>query len=413
VDRALGQAAEHWAIGTQVPPMHKLRGVVRRVATPAAKALLRLAQLITRDQRDFNGSVLQALQHLRGIIAGQLDETRRTLSTEMQAMRSALGDSITFEQLESERTAREAGLGKLLTQHEAQRGLIETQARALEALRTELQQSKERLKVEEGRREEVQRGLVLQERRLTVLIEEARRRLPGPLEPAQVQALVSEGQKMRERLYPSFEDAFRGGPDEIRDRLRSYLPLLREAHAGAPKRPILDLGCGRGEFLRLLGDEGLEAAGVDLNDEMVERSRAAGLKVELADAIAHLRSLPDESLGAVTAIHLIEHLPLEAILSVFEECARVLAPGGLAIFETPNPENILVGACNFYMDPTHIRPLHPSTMRFLAEARGLVRVRVDYFRPMSAPELDNGPVAGWIREKLLGPQDYAVVGYRA
>jgi hypothetical protein len=91
----------------------------------------------------------------------------------------------------------------------------------------------------------------------------------------------------------------------------------------------------------------------------------------------------------------------------------VLKPGGIALFETPNPENVLVGACNFYMDPTHIRPLHPSTMRYLAEARGLTRVRIEYFRPMSVPALEGTPGTKWIKENMLGAQDYAVIGYRA
>jgi Methylase involved in ubiquinone/menaquinone biosynthesis len=225
--------------------------------------------------------------------------------------------------------------------------------------------------------------------------------------------MVTEGRKMRESLYPAFEDAFRGSPAEIQGRLEAYLPVLREAHAGEPNRTIVDLGSGRGEFLDLLATHGLEAIGVELNEEMVERSRVRRLKVESGDAVAYLRALPDESVGAVTAIHVIEHLPLEAILSVFEECARVLKPGGVAIFETPNPENVLVGACNFYIDPTHIRPLHPSSMRFLAEARGLVRVRVEFFRPMQVPELEAGPAFEWLRRTLLGPQDYAVIGHRA
>jgi len=383
--------------------MHKLHGLLRLLATPTAKALLRAAQLITRDQRDFNGATLQALQQLRGLLGPHLDEARR----ELQTMRA----EVTRDQ--KEREGLQATLDSLVAENDAQRRLVEAQTRALDAVRAELRDSTERLKNEIVRREDLHRGLVLQERRLTVLIEEARRRLPGPLEPSQVEVLASEGRKMREGMYPSFEDAFRGSSEEIQGRLRAYLPWLREAHAGEAKRPILDLGCGRGELLMLLREEGLEGMGVDLNDEMVERSRAAGLKVERGDAISYLRSLPDSSVGAVTAIHVIEHIPLEANLALFEECARVLKPGGIAIFETPNPENIVVGACNFYMDPTHLRPLHPSTMRYLAEARGLVRVRVEYFRPMAVPELGPAPLTEWVRTKLLGPQDYAVVGYRA
>jgi O-antigen chain-terminating methyltransferase len=398
IDRALARASERWAVGAHVPPMHNLKGLLRKLATPAAKGVLRMAQLITRDQRDFNEAVLHAIRQVRALLPAQLEELKRTL--ELEAQKSA-----TLNQLEDERRERESELARLRAENQAQRGV-------LEALRAELLQLDRRLKDEVTRREEVRHGLVLQEGRLTVLIEEARRRLPAPLDSSQLQMFAAEGQKLREALYPAFEDAFRGTPDEIRLRLGAYLPLLREAKAGEPHRPIVDIGCGRGELLDLLAENGLEAIGVDINDEMLERARARGLKVAKGDAVSHLRALPDASLGAVTAIHVIEHLPIEAVLVVFEECARVLRPGGIAIFETPNPENVLVGACNFYMDPTHIRPLHPSTMRYLAEARGLTRVRVEYFRPMSVPALEGTPGTEWIKEKLLGPQDYAVIGYR-
>jgi SAM-dependent methyltransferase len=396
IDRALARASEHWAVGAHVPPMHNLKGLLRKLATPAAKGMLRMAQLITRDQRDFNEAVLHAIRQVREVLPAQLGELKRTLVLEAQ-------QSAALNQLNDEK--RESELALVRAENQAQRGV-------LEALRAEFLQLDRRLKDEVMRREEVRHGLVLQEGRLTVLLEEARRRLPAPLDPSQLQMFAAEGQKLREALYPAFEDAFRGTTDEIRLRLAAYLPLLREAKAGDPHRPIVDIGCGRGELLDLLAENGLEAIGVDINDEMLERARARGLKVAKGDAVSHLRALPDASLGAVTAIHVIEHLPFETILVVFEECARVLKPGGIAIFETPNPENVLVGACNFYIDPTHIRPLPPSTMRFIAEARGLTRVRVEYFRPMSVPALEGVPGTEWIKEKLLGPQDYAVIGYR-
>jgi SAM-dependent methyltransferase len=418
LDRALARASESWAVGTRVPPMHKLKGLFRMVATPAAKAILRMAELVTRDQRDFNEAMLHALRQARETLAGQGPAIGEQVTEQVQRRFDELQRTVAME-IEEEQSKRGPELAKLRADAEshkatllAQGTLLDEQRRVLEALRGELSQLNARLKDEAARGDHLRHGLVLQERRLTLLIEEARRRLPAPLDGSQLQTFVAEGQKLRDALYPAFEDAFRGSMEEIRLRLAAYLPSLREANAGSAGRPIVDIGCGRGEFLDLLRENSLEAMGIDTNEEMVARACSSGLEVIRADALEHLRALPDASLGGVTAIHVIEHLPLEAILVLFEECARVLKPGGIAIFETPNPENVLVGACNFYMDPTHIRPLHPSTMQYLAEARGLTRVRVEYFRPTSAPVLEGSPATEWIKNTMLGPQDYAVVGYR-
>ena len=258
--------------------------------------------------------------------------------------------------------------------------------------------------------------VILQERRLTMLLEEARKRLPAAWDQAQLQTVADEAQHVLDALYGAFEDQFRGTRAEIKERLGVYLALLRQAQLGAATRPILDVGCGRGEWLELLHEEGLWGQGVDRNRVLVEQCRRRGLTVVESDALRYLRSLPDASVGAVTGFHIIEHLALEELIKLLDETVRVLRAGGVAIFETPNPRNVLVGSHTFYLDPTHRNPLPSAVMQFLAEARGLCRVEILELHPcpkashVQDADLD---VAKRFNEYFYGPQDYAVIGWKA
>ncbi len=212
-------------------------------------------------------------------------------------------------------------------------------------------------------------------------------------------------------LYLTFENQFRGSRSAIKERVRFYLPAVREVAAGTPARPILDLGCGRGEWLELLGEEGLETHGVDLNRMMVAECAERGLNVTGADALEYLRSLADASQGAVTGFHIIEHLPLETLVALIAETRRVLHPGGLAIFESPNCKNLMVGASNFNIDPTHRNPVYPETARFMLSAHGFERLEIAYLSPVDTSAVaDVETVHPIMRELLYGPQDFAVLG---
>ncbi|HLX29238.1 MAG TPA: methyltransferase domain-containing protein [Casimicrobiaceae bacterium] len=220
---------------------------------------------------------------------------------------------------------------------------------------------------------------------------------------------------MPEGFYVAFEDRFRGTRENVKGKLSVYLPLVQAAGAGGADAPILDVGCGRGEWLELLNEHGLVASGVDTNDVAIAGCRARGLSVDSGDGIDHLRAQPAESLGAVTAIHVIEHLPFERVLELFDESKRALRSGGIAIFETPNPENLVVGACNFYSDPTHDRPLPPEPLQFILESRGFERVEIMRLHPdHSPPELGNLPeaVAAAMAQRFFGPRDYALIAYK-
>ncbi|MDZ7962342.1 MAG: class I SAM-dependent methyltransferase [Aulosira sp. DedQUE10] len=255
--------------------------------------------------------------------------------------------------------------------------------------------------------------LIQQKRLITMFLEESKKRLPEPFSQEQLQSFVNEDQHLLDGFYVAFEDEFRGKREEILNRLKVYLPLIEKTKVGNPDSPILDVGCGRGEWLELLQESGYTAKGLDINTVMVEQSRSRGFDVIEADVMHYLQSLPDSSLGAVTGFHIIEHLNFPILMKFISEVVRTLKPGGLAVFETPNPQNILVGSCNFYFDPTHHHPLPSALTKFMLEMQGLSEVRVIDLHPYPETDKVGGcELAEKFNNYFYGPQDYAVVGYK-
>jgi SAM-dependent methyltransferase len=164
-------------------------------------------------------------------------------------------------------------------------------------------------------------------------------------------------------VYRGFEDIFRGSEEFIRQRQRLYIDVI-----GA-REPVLDVGCGRGEFLDLLKEAGIEARGVDIDEGMVEHCREKGHDVELADANAYLERQADDSLGAIFAAQVIEHLPYEELVRFFSLAGAKLAPGAVFIAETVNPHS-LPALKAFWVDPTHRNPIFPEVAAALARLAG-------------------------------------------
>ena len=255
--------------------------------------------------------------------------------------------------------------------------------------------------------------LMQQKRLISLFLEEARQRLPEPFNQEQLQTFASEEEHLLNSFYVAFEDHFRGTREDISDRLKVYLPLIEKANVGTPDAPILDVGCGRGEWLELLKESGYISRGLDINRFMVEQCQARGLETIEADVINYLQSLPENSLGAITGFHIIEHLPFKTLMRLFSETVRVLKPQGLVIFETPNPDNVLVGSNTFYLDPTHIHPLPSATIKFMAEMFGLYDTQVITLHPYPEnAKVDGQGIAERFNDHFYGPQDYAFLGYK-
>jgi SAM-dependent methyltransferase len=239
---------------------------------------------------------------------------------------------------------------------------------------------------------------------------------------AQLTELSRELGTDHEGLYQELEDEFRGTRQAIRDKLSPYVADLA---ALPPGGPVVDVGCGRGEWLELLAAEGIEAYGVDLNQVVVDRCRARGLDVRAGDALVHLRQVDPGSVRAVTSFHVVEHLGLDTLVGLIDAALVALAPGGLLVFETPNPTNVIVGAASFYLDPTHLKPLHPQFLEFLVRSRGFAEVEGRYLNPAGIPGLalaDLDPAADPARNQqlvdhlnwaLTGPLDFGIVARKA
>lgn len=284
---------------------------------------------------------------------------------------------------------------------------------------TRIARAAESLRQQEGRIRNAERlaaasrdELTDQRRRLSLLLETVKRETP--LDAGQIAVIDEQQDHLLDALYVEFEARFRGSREMIRERQRAHLPLMIEAGAGTPARKIVDVGAGRGEWLELLKSEGLDAVGVDSNEAMVSSCRELGLDCIIGDAVAELAKLPAGSVGAVTGFHIIEHLPFRVMVALFDECVRVLATGGVVLFETPNPANLQVASRWFYLDPTHRNPLPGEMVAMIAEARGLSRVRIQPLHPADGSfDAADQALGRQLDALFYGPQDYALIGSKA
>jgi SAM-dependent methyltransferase len=213
-------------------------------------------------------------------------------------------------------------------------------------------------------------------------------------------------------FYSDFESKFRGKREDIKTRQKVYLSYLTTDDNKLKQKPVFDIGCGRGEWLELLTESGIAATGVDVNTQFVRDNKRQGLSVVLSDAVEFLRSQPNESARAITGFHIIEHLPFTTLLALLDQSLRVLAPAGIAIFETPNPENLITASHKFYFDPTHIRPIPPSFADYLLRQRGFDRVEILRLHEDTGAErneVDNL----FLKNLLFGPRDYGVIAYKS
>ncbi len=377
----------------QVPPRPP---TLRASMSGALVSLLhRLTFWYTPPLQQTIGGLVNSLEDTVRCLENMLADQARALHQE-QAHRVALQESWQRE-LQQERGATLDLENIVREQADTSRQFQEDRVSREEELAGQLQRAEERLQL-------LRRELLDQSRRVAKLLDEAH---PGtPSTPA-----VQHASTNLEALHAAFEYEIRGTRVERQERLKAYLPSIpRDA-------TVLDLGCGRGEWLELLRGDGISAHGVDANRLMVEECRERQLEAERADVLDYLARTGDASLGAVTAFHLIEHLPLHDLVRLLDEVARVLQPGGVVIFETPNPDNVLVGSRDFYLDPTHRHPIPSETLKALMEDRGLQPGQVLSLNPCDPstrlPGEEDSLVIRRFNQYFYWPRDYGVVGKKA
>ncbi|MCU1273178.1 MAG: Methyltransferase type 11 [Bryobacterales bacterium] len=204
--------------------------------------------------------------------------------------------------------------------------------------------------------------------------------------------------------YGRFAERFRGPEEYVKSGQKFYLPYF----AGAQE--VLDIGCGRGEFLELMREAGVPARGIDLSHESVDLCRRKGLQAEVADLFAHLESLADASLDGIFSAQVVEHLPPNRLPEMIRLAAQKLRRGGVLAIETPNPECLAIFATHFYLDPTHTRPIPQALLAFYMEEYGIGRIETHY----RSPALDSMPALAALpedfRTAFFGGLDYAIIG---
>lgn len=213
---------------------------------------------------------------------------------------------------------------------------------------------------------------------------------------------------MTDNFYHAFEEKYRGSRELIKSRQTAYAPYIELIKAKGGELRALDLGCGRGEWLELLGEWGLKAEGVDLDVAMLEVCYQMGLSVRKDNALTVLENTPAASLDIVSGFHIAEHFDFSDLVALVKNAFKALKPGGLLILETPNSENINVATSSFYLDPTHRNPIPAQLLKFLFQYAGFdavreVRLNADF----------QGGVDKWISlHDVVGgvSRDYGVIG---
>lgn len=365
----------------------EIRAAVRKTtggepARPAAAAY-------TEQEENVRAALRRAEEHL----TPSVPEGVRLLGAKrlaLRALRFLWRDQTSFNALMVE------SAGALVQELSRQRVVLESARRELADRRRELRTDLDRWNEAWERRAAIQDG------RLAIL--EA-----APARASPSQAIASEPAALPPGVYSLFEERFRGSPEDVAQKQGFYLSLLKDLPG-----PVFDVGCGRGEFLRLLAARGIPASGVEFNPIAVSACRESGLQVEEGDGLATLASQPSASLGAVVAFQVVEHWTPPTTFAFLREARRALAPRGVLIAETINTDS-LSALKTFFLDPSHVRPVPPEALRFLAEAAGFMQARIEYRAPLPETErlAESSENEIKLNRLLFGPQDYALVAYVA
>ena len=390
----------------------RIKRFMRTILAPYHRAIF-------ARQAEFNSNVVGLMTELLQTLQRTRSEYASTIETLQSRLEILQADQNTQARQASTQAQELAGLNARLeilrTEQEITIGQLEKLTGSLDGKHGDLL----------VRLEELRQEATLQKRRLELILSELRRKIGD--EGESLQRVASMKDRLMDHSYFLFENKYRLSREEIRKRQEIYVPLFKERLAsgehesGIVPSVILDVGCGRGEFIELLRENRIPAKGIDLNEDMVYSCKERGLDVEQANALDYLRSQPDDSLGGVFACQVIEHLPVDEMIELIKLCYQKMEKGGRAVFETVNPLSLVVSATNFYMDFSHVRQVHPAALQFLSKAVGFISTEIKFLSPypddsmLRIPESDDA-TSQQINENfkqlndiLFGYQDYALI----
>ena len=395
-------------------PFVSHRRILGSLVLATKKAIRKLLAPILDRQVAYNAASTRVATYLKDWIEAQgqiSDRLRKDVAALEARLRAEMLAAESRLSRLSEALAAQAPINKALLARQAAMGEeLGAQSRALQDLKQSSVAARERIS--------------RSERTLRRALDASQTHPPqenGPRSPARERTSVAlaVAEHKPEFDYSGFEERFRGSEEQIKERQRIYVSYFEG------QDNVVDVGCGRGEFLELMREHGIRARGVDLDLDMILLCREKGLDVSADDAFAYLAALADGSLGGVFAAQVIEHLHPLRVIELVNLCHRKLGPGGVLILETPNPKCLMVFADIFYKDPSHVQPAHPDTMQFLFEALNFHQVELRFLGPvdpfmriplLQAPGADFGRFNEGIdrlNTLLFGFQEYAVIGRKS
>ena len=371
--------------------------------------LLRVARELARSRDDLAGRLDGAVTELRG----DLEETAETQSDMLRhwgEWRPAFEEKLSkteiyflhaVRDMEAELREREETFRTdWLTLHKNYEASLQG---ASEEIQQKLWRDLENLKTEQASM--IQTELRVLRRKLATV----------PAAPAPGTAPVAVPRPERETAqgldYARFEERFRGDEAFVSGNQQFYLPIFEG------KARVMDLGCGRGELLKLLADRGAEVLGVDLDGEALAACREKGLQVQQADLFEALAAQPDGSWHGLFCAHVVEHLPAMRLQELADLAFAKLAPGGVFAIETPNPGCLAIFAGDFYLDPTHEKPVPAARLHFHLEEAGFVKIDTHERHPAFEVFPQLRPLAESeelrpFQERFFGGLDYAIVAQK-
>ena len=408
------------AIGTVNP---RRGGPLNWLAQQVKKTVARALDWHVREQVEFNRNVmacvqaaLEALEETRRALA-MLDRTGSELRGEARELKDMRAHWVDWRQewehkLVLNETKLLRGVAELNAAFQHRAGQLESSFRdRVKEQHDEFDMALERSSMDIQKRlwADMERVRSEYDRLIHTELRLIRQRTPVPSSapasaPPSAEPTASSAPVEFAFDYARFAERFRGSEEYVRAGQRFYLPFFDG------RRDVLDIGCGRGEFLELMREAGVPARGIDLSQESVDVCRGKGLAAETADLFAYLADLPESSLDGIFSAQVVEHLPPERLPEMIRLAASRLDRGGVLAIETPNPECLAIFASHFYLDPTHTRPVPHALLSFYMEEFGMGSIEVHRRSPAveSMPALAS--LAEDFRAAFFGGLDYAIIG---